>query len=265
MPSARRGALAAALALVVAAPAPAKVVAPAPIPVRVARSDAVLVGKVAKIAPEAYKAPDGAEYSVAFVEVKDALSGVKGATLVRVAFHAGENRRFPHLNLQAGQEGLFFLRYINDKDSTFTAPMYYDVVDAKNADVYMVELAESKRCTKLLEAPEAGLTSKDADERLLTAGLLILQYRTARDGAGRFEPADAKLSKLILQTLADADWNKQGPYPQVPHLLFSQLGLTEKDGWKSPPAIDQFQPAAKKWLREHADTYRIQRVVAPRK
>src|SRR5262249_54748058 len=101
---------------------------------------------------------------------------------------------------------------LNDKDSTLTAPMYYDVVDKKNADAFKVELAEAQRCARLLEAPEAGLTSKDADERLLTAGLLILKYRTARDGAGAFEPADAKLSRLILLTLADADWNKQGPY-----------------------------------------------------
>ena len=36
-----------------------------------------------------------------------------------------------------------------------------------------------KRCVKLLEKPTAGLKSKDASDRLLTASLLINRYRTA--------------------------------------------------------------------------------------
>src|SRR6185295_14532628 len=84
-----------------------KVAAPAPVPERVARADVVITGKVTGVEKAAVKI-DGAECSIAIVQVEDAILGATGKKEVRVAFY-GENRRFPHLNLKEGQESLFFL------------------------------------------------------------------------------------------------------------------------------------------------------------
>jgi hypothetical protein len=75
-------------------------------------------------------------------------------------------------------------------------------------------------------------------------------------------PAD--LSKLILEALAGADWGAPNG-PVSPHASFVRLGLTDKDGWAQPDDIKEFAPAARKWLRAHADSYRIQRYVPEEK
>jgi hypothetical protein len=51
-------------------------------------------------------------------------------------------------------------------------------------------------------------------------------------------------------------------FQMMPQSLFYQLGATDKDGWTPPknPQANQVE-AAKKWVKEHADTYRIQRFV----
>jgi hypothetical protein len=43
--------------------------------------------------------------------------------------------------------------------------------------------------------------------------------------------------------------------------LFARLGVTRQDGWARPAHIDDVPEAARKWLREHADTYRVRRYV----
>src|SRR5579884_2107004 len=113
------GGLAALAALFVTPGLHAKVAAPPPLSVRVARASAVAVGTVVRIEDKPVTLPDGAEVRVAVVQVKTPLAGLKGLTHVRVAFRAGENRRFPHLNLKPGQEALFFLH-----DAGAREPLY---------------------------------------------------------------------------------------------------------------------------------------------
>jgi hypothetical protein len=120
----------------------------------------------------------------------------------------------------------------------------------------------SRALRRTLADPKKALGSKDAMERMFTASMLIHGYRTPRAvyaGEPRTEPIEADLSKLILETLAAADWNTPsaavGPYGS-----FIRLGLTDKDGWTQPNDFKEFVPAARKWLREHADSYRIRRV-----
>jgi hypothetical protein len=80
------------------------------------------------------------------------------------------------------------------------------------------------------------------------------------------EAIDAQESKLILTTIAKADWNQMDPDLRIaPVSLFYRLGLTAKDGW-TPPQFErgknygeQVQAAAKEWLKKNADTYRVQR------
>src|SRR6516162_447515 len=112
----------------------------------------------------------------------------------------------------------------------------------------------------------AGLKSKDAQERLMTAGLLIARYRTPQPGAAKTEPIDGEESKLILTILADADWSQPFRFGQMsPQQMFGQLNLTKEDGWVPPQNIrtpQDYGNAARTWLREHANTYRIKRFVA---
>jgi hypothetical protein len=116
----------------------------------------------------------------------------------------------------------------------------------------------------------AGLKSKDASERLLTASLLISRYRTVKPGMVgpnfKTKPIDAKESKLILTTLAEAEWTQQFKFGEPnPQGLFFQLGVTDKDGWKQPANFQELPAKAKEWLKEHASTYLIQQYVAEKK
>src|SRR5262249_1180158 len=117
--------------------------------------------------------------------------------------------------------------------------------------------------------PMTGLRSKNADERVLTAGLLVAQYRAYKPGEPKQEPIDAEQSKLILKALAVADFTKpSGPNDISAHHAFFMLGLTAQGGWNPPPFKDlqkEFPVVVKKWMNDNAEKYRIQRFVAEKK
>ncbi|HMF14994.1 MAG TPA: hypothetical protein VKE94_21910, partial [Gemmataceae bacterium] len=217
-------------------------------------------------------APEKTEFQVAVIEIADAVRGAKGLTHVRVAFplpqaagppRPGPLRRGPTVSLTKGQEGCFFLQQ-HPEEALFLLEPVAQPLDAKS-DTYKKELAEAKRFAKLLQDPTAGLKSKDADERVLTAGLLVARYRSFRPGKTKQESIDAEQSKLILQALADADFTKPASTTGIaPQQTFFMLGLTDKDGWNPPPFKDfqkEFPAVVKKWLQDNAGKYRIQRIV----
>jgi hypothetical protein len=47
-----------------------------------------------------------------------------------------------------------------------------------------------------------------------------------------------------------------------PQAMFFRLGLTAKDFWTPPANFKDTPEAAKKWLKDNAGAYRIQRYVA---
>jgi hypothetical protein len=99
--------------------------------------------------------------------------------------------------------------------------------------------------------------------------MLVVRYRTPRAVHGaepRTAPIAAGQSRLILEALAEADWTRADEHR--PLALFLRLGLTKKDGWVVPGELKLVAPAARKWLRENAPTYRIRRYApaeSPRK
>src|SRR5437660_12424927 len=98
------------------------------------------------------------------------------------------------------------------------------------------EIQQYERWGKLLKEPIEGLNSKDADERFLTAALLVTEFRTYRAGvhvpSRKTEPIDAALSNLILQTLAETDWSKATLDNTVTaQRLFARLNPSAKAGW----------------------------------
>jgi hypothetical protein len=249
------------------------------LPQRVALADLVVVGKVTALDKELVKASPvleipGAEqqlpYRVAHLAVSSMLVGPRELTKVQVAFiPPGENlprgvRKLVQLQLAADQEGCFFLRK-HPRESFYVAQVAYDVLDRSKAKDFDKEVALVKRCVRLLDDPGAGLKAPAADDRLLTAAMLIFRYRTPQHvytGKPKTEPIEAEQSKLILKVLAEGDWTVQeGPAPLLPLSLFLRLGLTEEDDWEQPAALKDLAGAAQKWLRDQGKAYRIQRYV----
>jgi hypothetical protein len=282
------GAALACLALLAStAPARAMMIAPAPIPERVAQAEVIVIGTVGKVEPQNVSAvqfpgaKDKVEYQVVALKVDDALMGAKAGSEIRVGFIPPQNPapagpgvfrtplRRAGVILTTGQEACFFLTK-HCEENFYVAPAYFDVME-KKVDGFDKDMALVKRCVKLLSDPDAGLKSKEAGDRLLTAGMLVSRYRTAKPGStGKTEPIDAEESKRILEILAEADWNPQGAAPRpgpvamqmTAQTIFFRLGLTPEDGWMQPQNFMQVSAAAKAWLKEHAATYRIKRFVA---
>jgi hypothetical protein len=261
--------------LVLAAPALAKPLPPPPgLPQRLAWADRVIVGTVESIEEKTIKAPRGrgdkeqVEFQVAVIKIDDAILGAKGLTHVRVGFippESGTYRRGPWQSLTKGQEACFFLSPHATANFHVVAD-HFDLIDKKDNANFEKEVAELKRCAKLLADPAAGLASEKADERYLTAVMLLTRYRVQRPFGpwqNKTEPLDAKESRRLLEILAEADWTNanQQTYLMTPTHLFGSLGLTENDGWKPPSDLRKVPDAAKKWLKENAGTYRIQRFV----
>jgi hypothetical protein len=294
-PSYRLAALAGLGLLLTALPSPAKAVmiAPAPIYQRVAQADVVVVGKVTGIEEKTVEAtqfpgnPAKVEYHVAVIKIEDHLLGAKALTHIKVGYivpkevpaappgpggiRAVPIRRLPSVKFEVDQEVCAFLKKHHDGDF-YVAQAYFDVIDKKAAD-FDKSVEQAKRCAKLLADPVASLKSKDADDRLLTAGMLVMRYRSGYRGPNpKTEAIDADESKLIMKALADADWTKPITRDTVSaQQVFTQLGATEKDGWTWKPTPGPVQPpnayrdAAFEWVKSHVDTYRIQRLVEEKK
>lgn len=255
----------------------AKIAGPTPVVQRVTTADMVVVGKVTGFADKTVSAPrfpgdtEKAEFQVALVKVQNGLLGTRGAKEIRVGFvpsPAGFIRRYPQVRLALDGEYCLFLEKHPEADF-YVPPMYYSAID-KKSEGFEPAVDEAKKYARLLADPKAGLTSKKQEERTMTAGLLVLRYRQFRPGASRQEPIDPEESKLILRALAGADWTPPregapGSYLMTPQSLFLQLGLTEADDWKQPADFNELPKAARKWLDDHADSYRIRRSAPDRK
>jgi hypothetical protein len=263
-----------------ASPAKAIAVRLSPLPERVALADAVVVGKVTAIEEKTVSASpypgvdQKVEYQVAVIKIEDGLSGLKCLTHVKVGFFTPQAQpggprirppgRFGPPALTLDQEGCFFLKK-HHTEAFYTAPQFDSVLVKAGNDNFGKEVAQVKRCAALLADPKAGLKAKDADERSLTAGMLLMRYGRQTTGNEKREPIDAEESKLILQALADGDWGKPfSPAEITPPMAFGMLNLQPTDGWNPGGFANQndYAAAAKKWLKDNAGTYRVQRFVS---
>lgn len=244
---------------------------PRAVPDRVAAALAIAIGQVTAVED----ARDKPGHRVMTVKVAEGLLGAKGLTHVRLLFTPRDLRRSvagsappPTAPVAVGQEGCFFLAALTP--DAMHRPIGFDYVLAKNDKaVFDKHLAALKRYVALLEDPAAGLNAKDRDDRFATAALLILRYR-AIAGADKTEPIEAEQSKLILQTLAEADWKPEGPRlvarehtQMTPSALFQLIGPNAQDGWRPPENFREFTVQAPLWLKEHAGSYRIHRFLPP--
>jgi hypothetical protein len=264
-----------------------RIMAPPPIGDRVARATTVVTGKVTSVEEKTVKvAPfpgskDKVEYIIAVVKIDDAIQGAKGLTHVKVAFQApqagGPGRPIirpgfgPQVKLEKDQEVLLFLTsHHGGEFELLSGP--YDVVD-KKAETMEKDVESAKKAVKILAEPEKALKVKDATERLEAASLVVTKFRTPpmSDKEPKEAAIDADLSKLIMNTLADADWTPPKPrvggpgaafYQVTPINVFFRLGVNDKDGFKPPMDGAKFNDYVEKWVKDNKDKYRIKQFVA---
>jgi hypothetical protein len=260
----------------------ARVAAPPPLSQRVALAEMIVIGRVIGLEDKdvetaLFPGEPMMKFRIAVVNVGDMLHGAKGSSTIRVGFvpppsGAGGGRPIRggyFADLKTGQECLLLLRKA-PRESFYVVGGAFDVIDGQDRNHLDREAGKVRRYVELLKAPAASLQSKKAEDRLLTAALLLARYRIPQPGATATEPIEAAESKLILHALLDADWMKFDPELRTSGLnLFLQLGLTPQDGWNPPQKVKNFQQeytdAGKAWLRIHADTYRIRRFVMAQK
>jgi hypothetical protein len=245
-----------------------------PLPERVASADAVVTGKVSEIEDKTVSASPAPgndnkiEYQIAVVKVEDNVMGAKGLTHVKIGYPVppapGTGRpiiggRVP-VKLEQGNEGIFYLQK-HPTENFYLINDRQNYVQKDNNTNYEKDLELTKKFAKLLADPMANLKSKDAEERSTTAALLLYKYTTFKPGATKREDIDAAESKLILQGLADADFTKMDINPAG---AFYRLNPQPKDGWQPVAFKDQKEmgEAAKKWLKDNADKFHVQRLVA---
>jgi hypothetical protein len=265
-----------------------------PLPACVATADCITLGKVAAIDEKSVMAPPfpgstaKIEYRIAVVKVEEGLKGTMGLTHLRVAFLpppppppkpvempgviAVGPPPFPLRTIQVGNEGCFLLKKQGDETFYRLVDAAYNDYVAKGEPDYAGKMAIVRRSLKMLDDPDAGLRSKDAADRLLTASLLLTRYQAHAGPKAKAEPIDAAQSKLVLDAIGGADW--AGPEMPGDHVtprgVFMSLRLTPKDEWKTPQQgpnqdvrvfMKEWDAAAQKWLKDHSATYRIQRWV----
>jgi hypothetical protein len=247
---------------------------PPPAATRIAKADAVIVGKVEALEPQDVMVGNIA-YRIAVVKINDSVKGIKTEKTLRVGFvpePTPKDDKGPRIirtgarpvQLTPGQEGLFILKK-QDKEDFYTigGVVGYYINSDKNAD-FAKEVLVAKTVLKVSANPLAHLKAKDAEERLLAASVLIEKYRSFQGPKSTQEPIDVEESKLIMRALADADWKTQANFMALrpnPVRLFQQLGVTAKDGFTVPPG-GNYQAAPEAWVRDNAGKSRIQRYVA---
>lgn len=276
-----------------------------PAPQRAVTADVVITGKVTAIEKATVDAAphpgakDKIAYKVAVVKINDNLAGANNLTHIKIGFippakvQPGGPVPLPAPGqpaiqpvrpirpgiqmpeLKVGSEMLLFLVKHPSADF-YMMPRMSPPVDITN-DAGKKELEAVKKVTAVLADPMKGLKSDKADVRAETAAALVMKYRTHPDFGGAVDqvPINADESKLILKALAEADWKQVRPAPGAmnPMQAFSQLGLTNKDGW-TPPKFVRPQPgqppadfgaiqkeAFVKWLDGPGKDYVIKKIV----
>jgi len=230
---------------------------------RFALADCVVAGEIIQYEEDAVQAWPAAgakqksEYRVALIKVFQAVKGDE-VTYIRLGL-------LPHQVIPIGYKGCFFL-HDHGQEAFYVMQTTYDYsIGLENNPGFGKQMDQFQYWGRLMNDPIAGLQSKSPIDRMTTAALMISRYRTAdpfgtNEAQAKPQPINATESRLILETLADADWNQPGlDFRVSAPRLFQQLGLKETDGWKNKPWKDtqEFTTTAKAWLKDNASSFRI--------
>jgi hypothetical protein len=252
------GAVPAVLLLLVGAASAPACGFPTPRPADLIMADVVVVGRVESIEEKPVVVPKALNeepdsFKVVTVSVTQGIKGADGLKKVKVGL-----KPFQHLG--GKDEAVFFLVRHPTQPFFVTAsdepPMLRVFTPRFNERIKKFEL-----WARLLADPVVGLNSDKADERLLTAELLLARHVAIKNSGRPSGVIDPKLSRHALLILADADW-KGGSwedYELRPEFLFDQVRRNDKGEWQGPPlpVNDKDHTAARAWLRENAATVRL--------
>lgn len=270
--------------LALASSARADVAAPPPLVFQMVTAETIVVGTVIGFADQDVLAkpyPQSKQkvpYRIALVRVSKGIQGSKQGKVIRVGYLAPPkpvvnqpkklvfpSSRRPTMQLKVGQQALLFLKK-HPVESFLIPPGYYSIKTAqpKTPKHFNQYVHEVQRMANILANPIPALKSQDDKIRVQAATLLIAKYRQPPFGR-KFKqvPVDAEENKLILNALANADWSKYNNYSLLLQAV-DLLGLTPKDGFVRPKRITSpkdYPNAVRNWLKTHANTYRMKRLV----
>ncbi|HKB37280.1 MAG TPA: hypothetical protein VKD72_12570 [Gemmataceae bacterium] len=241
-----------------------------PVAHRVAAASCVVLGKITAIQDKPVKGwgelggGGWGDFTLVEVEVKESLFGAKDKKQIRFGFINRFKQEFKPAPA-VGQVGYFCGLQAGENDF-YIVPL--GCFCEEKSPGFKADFAVVRRLGRLLQDPDKGLKSTDAGDRLLTGYLLVLRscYVPWRRGvAGKPEPIDAEQSKRILLALAEGDWkkNRQEVRDAVAALQLSvKLGAPPLKGFPPEEGEEQWAAAAKEWLKQHADSYRIHRLTS---
>jgi len=236
-----------------------------PLAHKVAIAECVVLGKITAIQEKPAQGKGEIrrwDFTVVEVEVRESLYGAKE----KKQLHFG----FPNIDKQAVKAGLTvgqiaYFCGLRDGENDFYI-VSVGCFCAANDRGFDKDLTAARRLGRLLQDPEEGLKSTDREDRLLTAYLLILRncYVPWRRGlAGKAKPIDAEQSKRILLALAEGDWKNNSPEVRdaVAALQLSvKFGASPLKDFPTAQDHEQWPAAAKQWLKQNAESYRIHRL-----
>jgi len=227
------------------------------LPDRVVQSDLVVSGRVVALEPKDVEAvlaaapPYRVDYRIAAAKVHEVLHGQKDVKEIRLGFispgqdlkvdKAGKpNPPIAPSTLQpftVGQDGLFFLRRHHQSDFHVSFAFFGGFYGRGNDD-FMKTLEDVRRLNKVLEAPLEALKAENPTNRFVAATMLIHRYRLSwlKERKVPEKAINAEESKLLLKTLAEADWQDatealcETKYPPHPYRVFLELGVKKSDG-----------------------------------
>lgn len=222
------------------------------------------------------------DYRIAVVKVHEVIHGQKDVKELRLGFvspdqdravdKAGKN--MPSLaepafhSVKVGQDGVFFLRKHHQGNFYINFVLFNGFLPSGDAPEFTKNLANARRLSRVLEHPLEALKTENASNRYLAAIMLVNRYRLygAKTCKLPEKVIDGEESKLLLKTLAEADWRVDNDamnpimYPPHPYHVFLRLGVTKADGY-DPPTNDNRDTLkyTQSWLRDNQEKYRIQR------
>ncbi len=230
---------------------------------RMAIADMVLVGKITGVESRSLRmrhsfGQEPLPHEVFVVKVVSMFKGDERLTHIRMALPKPQS-------MPVGFEAIFYLNAHAQEPVYILPPDAYDYPVAKESDPrFKIQVEQLKRMGQLLRDPLASLKSAKAEDRLLTAALLISEYRTFQPGVHAAEtkttPIDAATSKLILRALAETEAPRVVEIRLTTWRLFNMLGVKPADGFDVAkiPTTQERWDAARKWMKENEERFVIQ-------
>src|SRR5262249_14965907 len=158
-------------------------------------------------------------------QVNQAITGLKDEKKLRVGFVAAVKPGLPGLinpKLTVNQEGLFLIS--KHEDGKFYQAPRPGFFIAKDAKTFEDDVKTATKAVATLANTKPALESKDANERLTAAAMLVARYRTQKPPfPNKEEPIDAVESKLILNAIATAKWGPSKFDEINPQMVWFQL------------------------------------------